>query len=185
MKFGYRRVSSIDQSLARQDLPEDCDRVFEEKVSGKNAERDQLRILRDIVRSGDEVVVHSIDRLARSLQDLKAIVDEIVEKGGRIQFTKEGLTFGGSVNDPTSKLMLHILGAIAEFERELIKQRQREGIAKAKEAGRYKGRPKTLNRSVAFKMFQAGATPSEVADAMQIGIASAYRLKRELSVPPE
>ncbi|WP_170359502.1 recombinase family protein [Ruegeria arenilitoris] len=77
------------------------------------------------------------------------------------------------------------MGAIAEFERELIKQRQREGIAKAKRAGRYKGRRKTLNRSVAFKMFQAGATPSEVAETMKIGIASAYRLKRELTVSPK
>lgn len=178
MKFGYRRVSSVDQSLVRQELPADCDRVFEEKVSGKNAERDQLNILRDLIKPGDEIVVHSIDRLARSLRDLQAIVDEVSAKGGRVTFIKEGLSFGGQAEDPVSKLMLQVLGAIAEFERELIRQRQKEGIAKAKEAGHYKGRPKTISRSLAQKMFDAGATPREVADTMKIGIASAYRLRR-------
>ncbi len=181
MKFGYRRVSSLDQSLARQELPSDCDRVFEEKVSGKNAQRDQLNILRDLIQPGDEIVVHSIDRLARSLRDLQNIIDEVVEKGGRVTFIKEKLSFSLASSDPTSKLMLHILGAIGEFERELIRQRQREGILKAREAGRYKGRPKTINRSLVQKMFNSGATPTEVADTMRIGIASAYRLRKELN----
>lgn len=183
MKFGYRRVSSVDQSLVRQELPADCDRVFEEKVSGKCAERTQLNILRDLIQHDDEIVVHSIDRLARSLRDLQMIVDEVIEKGARISFIKESLSFGGSSSDPTSKLMFQVLGAIGEFERELIGQRQKEGIAKAKEAGRYKGRPKTISRSLAQKMYDAGATPSEVADTMKIGIASAYRLRRETTVP--
>lgn len=178
MKFGYRRVSSLDQSLARQELPDDCDRIFEEKVSGKNTDREQLSILRDLLQPGDEIVVHSIDRLARSLRDLQIIIDEVIEKGAVISFMKENLTFGVR-SDPTSNLTLHILGAIGEFERELILQRQREGIAKAKQDGRYKGRPKTINRKVAQKMFNAGSTPLEVADVMKIGIASAYRLKKE------
>ncbi|MEP3632190.1 MAG: recombinase family protein [Shimia thalassica] len=181
MKFGYRRVSALDQSLARQDLPNDCDRIFEEKVSGKNADRVQLNILRDLVGGGDEIVVHSIDRLARSSRDLQAIVDDVVEKGARITFLKESLSFGGGVEDPMSKLMMQVLGAISEFERELIRQRQKEGIAKAKAAGRYKGRPKSINRSLAKKLFDAGAKPVEVADTMQIGIASAYRLRKELT----
>ncbi|WP_380055558.1 recombinase family protein [Falsihalocynthiibacter sp. SS001] len=181
MKFGYRRVSTQGQSLARQELPDDCDRIFEEKVSGKNTDRVQLTILRDSLRSGDEIVVYSLDRLARSLSDLQKIIDEAVRKGAVVRFLKEGLTFGNKA-DPTSNLMLSILGAIGEFEREIILERQREGIAKAKDAGKYKGRPKTINRGVARKMFASGATPSEVADTMKIGIATAYRLRKEASL---
>jgi len=173
--------SSLDQSLARQELPSDCDRVFEEKVSGKDADRLQLSLLRDLLQPGDEIVVHSIDRLARSLRDLQMIIDEVVEKGARISFIKERLSFCGDMGDPMAKLMMQVLGAISEFERELIRQRQREGISKAKKAGLYNGRPKKINRSVVQKMYHAGATPSEVADTMQIGIASAYRLRKEIS----
>lgn len=180
MKYGYRRVSTQDQSFARQELPEDCNRIFEEKVSAKNADRLQLSILRDIIQPGDEIVVYSLDRLARSLKDLEAIVKEVVDKGAVITFIKEHLIFGPTTN-PLSVMMLQVLGAIGQFERALILDRQREGIAKAKEAGKYKGRPLTINRSVAEKMFNSGSTPAEVSEVMKIGIASAYRLKKEIS----
>ncbi|MFT6090460.1 recombinase family protein [Sulfitobacter sp.] len=179
MKFGYRRVSSHDQSLARQELPADCDRIFEEKVSGNTTDRLQLSILRGMIKPGDEIVVHSLDRLARSLQDLQIIVDEIVAKGAVISFMKERLTFGAT-SDPMSKLLMQVVGAIGEFERTLILERQRGGIEKAKQEGKYKGRPKTVNRKVAEKLYNAGSTPSEVADAMKIGIATAYRLRKEV-----
>ncbi|MCV6825147.1 MULTISPECIES: recombinase family protein [Halocynthiibacter] len=153
--------------------------MFEEKVSAKNTDRLQLSILRDIIQPGDEIVVHSLDRLARSLKDLETIVKEVVDKGAVISFLKENLTFGPTTN-LLSVMMLQVLGAIGQFERALILDRQREGIAKAKEAGKYKGRPTTINRRVAEKMFSSGSTPAEVADVMKIGIASAYRLRKEI-----
>lgn len=179
MKYGYQRVSAHDQSFARQELTADCNRIFKEKVSGKNTDRLQLSILRDIIQPSDEIVVYLLDRLARSLRDLEMIVKEVVNKGAVISFMKEHLTFGPTTN-PFAEMMMQVLGAIGQFERALILDRQREGIAKAKEAGKYKGRPSTINRSVAEKMFNSGSTPAEVTDVMKIGTASAYRLRKEI-----
>lgn len=145
--IGYRRVSTGDQVFDRQQLPQ-CDRVFEEKISGASKARPALEEMMRFVRDGDTVVVHSIDRLARSLIDLQSIVDELVDKGVSVQFLKENLMFSQSEENATGKLMLQVLGAISEFERSLIKSRQKEGIEKAKARNAYKdvGRPRKIDK---------------------------------------
>ena len=146
--IAYKRVSTIDQTTARQ-LAETgivFDRVFEDKSSGKNSDRPELKKMLETIRAGDSIYVHSIDRLARNVKDLKEIVEEIKSKGASIRFVKENLFFSpDGAQDPMSNLMFHMLGAFAEFERQLILERQKEGIAKAKERGVYAGR-KAVNR---------------------------------------
>ena len=136
--IGYRRVSSLDQKLDRQDLPDVTGKVFEEKVSGKNtSERPALLAMIEYVREGDVVHVHSIDRLARDLRDLQSIITQINDKGASITFLSEKLTFSSNVDDPFAKLQLHLMGAFSEFERAIIRKRQEEGIAKKKQRGSY------------------------------------------------
>jgi DNA invertase Pin-like site-specific DNA recombinase len=145
-RIGYIRVSSIGQNTDRQlvDILDNLDKVFTDKISGKNINRPELENMMDYVREGDTIFVHSMDRLARNLDDLRKIVTTLTSKGVRIQFLKENLIFTGDDN-AMSLLLLNIMGSFAEFERSLIKERQREGIAIAKTKGIYKGRKKMLN----------------------------------------
>jgi DNA invertase Pin-like site-specific DNA recombinase len=145
-RLGYIRVSSIDQNTARQLENIECDKIFEEKCSGKDTNRPQLQALLEYAREGDTIIVHSLDRLARNLDDLRRLVNTLTGKGVRVQFLKENLTFSGD-DSSMSKLLLSIMGAFAEFERELIRERQREGIAEAKKRGAYKGRKKSLSEA--------------------------------------
>jgi len=140
---GYIRVSSVLQNTDRQLEGIELDEVFTEKVSAKDAKRPQLQACLKHTRKGDTLHVHSIDRLARNLKDLQEIVEELTQRGVRIQFHKENLVFSGDSN-PMQTLMLQMMGAFAEFERALIKERQREGIAAAKAKGKHLGRPKTI-----------------------------------------
>jgi DNA invertase Pin-like site-specific DNA recombinase len=117
-----------------------------DKVSGKDTKRPQLDLLMSLVRGGDTVIVHSMDRLARNLDDLRRIVQTLTDKGVRIEFAKEHLTFTGE-DSPMANLMLSVMGAFAEFERALIKERQHEGIAQAKKRGAFKGRKKSLSQA--------------------------------------
>lgn len=136
----YRRVSSAGQNLARQEIPDiNFDKVFEEKMSAANAEkRPELQSMLNHIREGDHIYVYSLDRLARNLLDLEKLVQEITTKNVHISFYKEGLTFKDQKDtDPYSNLMLQMMAAFAEFERNLIKERQREGILKAKAEGKY------------------------------------------------
>jgi DNA invertase Pin-like site-specific DNA recombinase len=143
-RIGYVRVSSFDQNVDRQVEHLDVDRIFTDKATGKDVHRPQLQALLDYVREGDTIVVHSMDRLARNVDDLRRIVLSETKRGVRIQFVKENLTFSGD-DSPMANLMLSILGAVAQFERDLIKERQAEGIALAKARGVYrKGRRKAL-----------------------------------------
>lgn len=143
-RIGYIRVSSADQNLARQLDGIDLDRVFEEKASAKDSNRPKLQECLRFVRDGDTLFVHSMDRLARNLMDLRHIVDDLTSRGVTLQFVKENLTFAGSAA-PMARLLLNMMGAFAEFERELIRERQREGIAIARAAGKFsKERAKKL-----------------------------------------
>jgi DNA invertase Pin-like site-specific DNA recombinase len=138
---GYVRVSTLDQNTGRQleqMKDEHTDVIFEDRVSGKSLERPELDKLLKHVRKGDTVVVHSMDRLARNLRDLRNLVDDLTNRGVIIRFLKEHLEFTGEANS-TAKLMLNIMGAVAEFEREMMLERQREGIALAKAEGKYRG----------------------------------------------
>ena len=142
-RIGYVRVSSLDQNPERQLEHVKVDKVFTDQASGKDTQRPQLDALLVFVREGDTVVVHSMDRLARNLDDLRRLVQGLTQRGVRIEFVKEHLTFTGE-DSPMANLMLSVMGAFAEFERALIRERQREGIALAKQRGAYRGRKKAL-----------------------------------------
>lgn len=174
MKVGYRRVSTIDQNLDRQDLGE-LERVFEEKVSGKNTDRAALLEMIAFVRQGDEVVVYSIDRLARDLRDLQSIIQTLNDKRVSITFISERLTFTGEADDAFSRLQLQLMGAFAEFERNIIRKRQSEGIAKAKSRGVYKGRKKQVDDQKIVTMKQEGRKVSEIAASLGVSRMTVYR----------
>lgn len=142
-RIGYIRVSSGEQNTERQIEGVSLDKVFTDKASGKNTHRPQLEELLSYIREGDTLLVHSMDRLARNLDDLRRIVQDLTGKGVRIEFVKEGLTFTGE-DSPMATLLLSVMGAFAEFERALIRERQREGIAIAKQKGIYTGRKRSL-----------------------------------------
>ena len=173
MKIGYRRVSSESQNLDRQDL--DCDKIFEEKVSGAKRDRAALAEMIEFAREGDEVVVWSIDRLARDLRDLQDIISTLNDKGVSISFLKEKLTFAGNANDAFAKLQLQMMGAFAEFERNIIRQRQAEGIARAKERGVYKGRKKTIDENRIRKMKTDGQSVTEISELVGVSRMTVYR----------
>ncbi len=136
--IGYIRVSSIDQNTDRQ-LPDiKLKKVFTDKCSGKDTDRPRLKELMQWIRDGDTLHIHSIDRLARNLKDLQVLVESITNKGVSLRFHKENLTFSGD-DSSMQKLMLQMMGAFAEFERSLIRERQREGIKAAKDAGKQIG----------------------------------------------
>ena len=143
-RIGYVRVSSFDQNPERQLEGIQVDRVFTDKASGKDTQRPQLDMMLDFVREDDTVVVHSMDRLARNLDNLRRLVQDLTGRGIRVEFVKEGLTFTGE-DSPMANLMLSVMGSFAEFERALIRERQREGITLAKQRGAYRGRKKSLN----------------------------------------
>src|SRR5271157_3209404 len=143
-RVGYIRVSSFDQNPERQLEHVQVERVFTDRASGKDTQRPELEALLAFVRDGDTVVVHSMDRLARNLDDLRRVVQALAKRGVRIEFVKESLTFTGE-DSPMANLMLSVMGGFAEFERALIRERQREGIALARQRGAYRGRKKALS----------------------------------------
>src|SRR3954454_21223309 len=143
-RVGYVRVSSFDQNPARQLEAVSVARTFTDKASGKDTRRPELDRLLAFVRDGDTVIVHSMDRLARNLDDLRRVVQDLTGRGVRIEFVKECLTFSGE-DSPMANLMLSVMGAFAEFERALLRERQREGIALARQRGAYRGRKPSLN----------------------------------------
>lgn len=179
--IGYKRVSSLEQNTARQLDGVNLDVEFEDKASGKDRKRPELDALIKTAYTGDTVVVHSMDRLARNLGDLKQIVTELVAKGVQVQFIKENLTFSGKA-DPYSELMLNLMGSFAEFERALIKGRQTEGIAIAKAAGAYEGRggrPKTITADHVATIkarVAAGEMKTKIAKDMKISRETIYKL---------
>ena len=176
--IGYRRVSSEGQNLDRQLDGQQLDHVFEEKISGKDTNRPELQRMIEYARKGDTVVVHSLDRLGRSLLDLRKIVTELNGKGVAVRFIKEGMEFDTGSNDPFKVLMLNMLGSFAEFERSLIKSRQAEGIKLAKQKGVYRGRSKCLKPEQATEAkarVAAGVPKSKVAKDMGITRQTLYK----------
>jgi DNA invertase Pin-like site-specific DNA recombinase len=180
-RVGYIRVSTLDQEAGRQLEGIQLDRTFTDHASGKDTKRPQLEELLSFVRSGDTIVVHSMDRLARNLDDLRRIVQTLTQKGVRIEFVKEHLTFTGE-DSPMSSLMLSVMGAFAEFERSLIKERQREGIALAKKRGAYRGRKKSLSPQEVAELRQrvaAGISKAQVAREAGISRQTLYQYLQE------
>lgn len=177
--IAYIRVSSTDQNLDRQrDIITEDMKVFEDKCSGSTINRPGLTALMDWVRDGDHVHVHSIDRMARDLFDLQKLVQAFQEQGVDVTFHKENLRFKADASDPMSTLMLQIFGAVAQFERARIRDRQAEGIAKAKAKSVYKGRkPTAINKSdLVMELKREGKKNTEIAREAGIGIASVYRI---------
>jgi DNA invertase Pin-like site-specific DNA recombinase len=176
-RIGYIRVSSYEQNPERQLENISIHRTFIDKASGKDIHRPQLEALLDFVREGDTVIIHSMDRLARNLDDLRRLVQLLTNKGIHIEFIKEGLTFTGEYS-PMAHLMLTVMGAFAEFERALIKERQREGIELAKKRGVYKGRRKILSADQVSEIKQRvfdGEQKSKLAREFNISRETLYQ----------
>src|SRR5437588_2425029 len=169
-RIGYIRVSTLDQHIDRQLEGIEVDKTFIDKASGKDTKRPQLELLMNFVRTGDTVIVHSMDRLARNLDDLRRIVHTLTGRGVKVEFVKEHLTFTGD-DSPMAGLLLSVMGAFAEFERALIKERQREGIAIAKNRGAYKGRKRSLSlEALAQLRERLAANVSKAQLAREFGI---------------
>ena len=176
-RIGYTRVSTLDQQTDRQLEGIAVDRMFTDKASGKDARRPALDDLLGFVREGDTVVVHSMDRLARNLDDLRRLVKQLTERGVHIEFIKESLSFTGE-DSPMANLMLSVMGAFAEFERALIRERQREGIALAKKRGVYRGRKKTFSDDQVTALrarVAAGEPKAQVARDLGVSRETLYR----------
>lgn len=173
--IGYIRVSSVEQNEARQldDVGIAFKKLFVDNLSGKSADRPGLQQALDYLREGDFFHVHSIDRLARNLQDLQTIVNSLIERGVTVVFHKERLEFTAAASS-TSKLMLQMMGAFAEFERSLIRERQREGIELAKKRGAYKGRKSKLTNEDASVIADRVATGESVTN-----LAKEYNISRQ------
>ncbi len=180
-RIGYIRVSTLDQNTERQLEGIEVAKTFLDKASGKDTKRPQLESLLSFVRTGDTVVVHSMDRLARNLDDLRRIVQTLTSRGVQIEFVKEHLSFTGE-DSPMASLMLSVMGAFAEFERALIHERQREGISLAKQRGAYKGRKKALSEATVTQIRQqltTGISKAQVAREFGISRETLYQyLKR-------
>lgn len=174
---GYIRVSSQGQNTARQLVDMKLDRKFVDIMTGSTKDRANLTACLEYVREGDTLIIDSIDRLARSLIHLQEIINLLVEKGVTVRFIKENLTFT-STQDPMAVLTLHMMGAFAEFERSLIKSRQREGIDAAKKAGKHCGRHTILTPDVkkrAQELRQEGHSIRKIAIMMKLSRPSIYK----------
>ncbi len=173
MKVGYIRVSSEDQNTDRQLEGIQLDRTFIDKLSGKDTKRAQYQAMLEFVREGDHLFVHSMDRLARNLDDLRKVVQDLVKRGVRVQFLKENLIFTGE-DSPMAILTLSIMGAFAEFERSIIRERQKEGILLAKKRGVYRGGIRCLNKSQ-IEEIKTRASQGE----SKASIAKSFHLSRQ------
>lgn len=177
---GYVRVSTTDQNTQRQLEGVTLDRVFTDKASGKDRQRPELKACLAHLREGDTLHVHSMDRLARNLDDLRKIVDELTGRGVAVAFAKEGMTFEPVTEGmergkaDMARLMLSIMGAVAEFERSMLLERQREGIAIAKAEGKYRGSKPKLSEDQAREIRQRAAQGESKA-----ALARAYGISRE------
>ncbi len=179
---GYIRVSTHDQNIERQLDGIELDEVFTEYASGKDTERPQLKDCLRYIRKGDVLHVHSIDRLARNLFDLEKLVKDITSRDISIIFHKENLHFVGKDN-PMQVFMLQMLGAVAQFERSLIRERQREGIEKAKKRGAYKGKKSIITPALMEKIKDAlskDTNKARVAKGLGISRQTLYKALKQM-----
>ncbi len=182
MLLGYARTSTIEQVAGLEAQMRDlrthgCEKVFSEQVSSINAKRPELEQAIEFVREGDTLIVSKLDRLARSIADLTQIVARLEKKKVGLRI----LDMAIDTTTPTGRLLLNLVGSIAQFEREIMLARQKEGIAKAKEAGRFKGRQPTARRQSksVHALYEKGCKPAQIAKELKIGRSSVYRILSE------
>lgn len=188
-QVGYIRVSTIDQNTARQLDGIQLDKAFTDRLSGKDTNRPQLQAALNHLRDGDTFHCHSFDRLARNLSDLNHIVTDLVNRGVTVKFHMENLTFepmaGGGLS-PYHELLMQLLGAVAQFERANLLERQREGIIKAKEAGKYKGRKPISEKAEQMAALRLALTnntnKSQIAKDLNISRATLYKYMGQLRI---
>ncbi len=192
MKIGYARVSTQDQDLSLQlDALKvaDCGKVYKEKMTGSTRERPELQKMLDQLRGGDIVVIWKLDRLARSLKDLVNLVNEIQEKGGALHSLNDQI----DTTTPHGKFTFHVFAALAEFERDIIRERTKAGLMAARVRGRVGGRPKGLSKKaqhtaiIAEKLYQERElTVKEICDQLSISRGTLYNYLRfrGVSIPP-
>ena len=181
-RVGYIRVSTLNQNHERQLEGIKLDKCFTDRASGKDMNRPQLEAMLNYIRDGDIIIVHSMDRLARNLDDLRKLVEQLTSQKIKIEFLKENLTFTGE-DTPMSKLLLSVMGAFTEFERLLISERQREGIALAKKKGLYKGRKPSLSKEQIIQLKQrigSGEKKTIIARDFNISRETLYQYLRRI-----
>lgn len=179
--IGYIRVSTLEQNADRQLEGIQVQKKFIEKASARTAIRPELQKLLMYAREGDTIYVHSIDRMARNLLDLRKIVDDLLARKVKIKFIKENLFFTGE-DSPISMLLLNIMGAFAEFERALIRERQLEGIRIAREKGKYAGRKPSLTPENIIKvqeMLKLGLSITKISEKFMVSRHTIYKYLRE------
>ena len=179
--IGYIRVSTTQQHTDRQLADVQLDKVFEDKASGKNTDRPEFKKLMEYVREGDIIHVHSIDRLARSLPDLRRLIDDWKDHGISVKFHKEGLIFDADNGNAISTLMFSMLGAFAEFERKMMLERQADGYQAARAAGRVPGRGKgrSIDRVGIKAALAAGCSVRSVAAQFEVSTRTVQNVKGE------
>lgn len=183
-RIGYIRVSTVDQNPDRQLVDLQLDKKFIDHASASCRNRPQLKTMLDFIREDDVVIVHSMDRLARNVVDLREIVDDIVGKQAEVRFVKENLIFNSSKNS-MSNLLLNVMGSMAEFELEFIRERIREGVAIAKSQGKYKGRTRKLNAEkieLLREEMKTRNTKSQIAKKLKISRRTLYNYLEELGI---
>ncbi|CAM3447407.1 recombinase family protein [Parendozoicomonas haliclonae] len=183
-QVAYVRVSTVLQNTDRQFAGMDFDQVFEDKASGKDTKRPALDNLCRFVRKGDTVHVWSIDRLSRSLTDLRKLVDDWMAQGVSVHFHKENMVFDALATGQAKAMqtmMLNMLGSFAEFELSIRAERQREGVAIAKAKGKYKGRQQSIDRKEVQRLLAAGMGATKIAEELRIGRKTVYRIRDEIT----
>lgn len=177
IKYGYARVSTNHQNTRQQELlltEYGCEKILVETESGKNRDdRSVFNTLMEVIGEGDTLVAMRIDRVARSTKDLLNIVMQLESKGASLKILQQNVDTEGA----TGRLFLTILGALAEWERDLLLERQQEGINRAKQEGKYKGRKATIDKEEVNRLWDEGLDAQSIASRMGIGVASAYRLR--------
>lgn len=176
VNVGYIRVSTAEQNTARQLDGLTLDRVFEDRCSGATTNRPALAEMLRYLRAGDTLHVHGMSRLARNLTDLRSIVADLTGRGVTVRFVREGLEFGPAGSSPMAELLLSVMGAVAQFERDQVRERQREGIAKAKQRGVYRGRKPEIDVGEVRRLRTEGLGATAIASKLGIGRASVYRV---------
>ena len=181
MRLGYKRVSTIEQNTTRQLDGIEIDKVYEDKCSGSTTDRPELQRLLDSMRSGDTIVVHDISRLARNLTDLLQLIETINSAGCELQFIKEAITYNRE--DKNQKLMLSIMGAVATFERDMIRERQAEGIAIAKATGVYLKRKqsKAIDKEGIVEAINEGMSVRKAANKFGVAPSTVSRIKKQVA----